>query len=110
MIYEFKCRATGSIIMTSVVAERILSIVGKSTGPKGIISVPELSGAIQSLERAVAEEKASGIGAPSEPKSSQAKEEDLNVAHAVSLSQRAFPMIQMMKAALAAQKDITWGV
>lgn len=108
MIYEFKSRATGPLIMTQSVAERMLQIIGKSAGAKGIITADSLPAAIQALESAIAAEKAQAPhqGA-SEPGPHATPEEE---AAAISLAQRAFPMIQMMKAAGAAQKDITWGV
>lgn len=119
MIYEFKSRATGSVIMTKPVAEWILQIVGKTPGKTGIITVEQMPGAIDSLNRAIAEEKrqlseieASG-NAPQSMNGSgrdgdeQASGEDH---YMVSLAQRAFPFIEMLQTAHRAGKDVTWGV
>ncbi len=109
MLYEFKSRATGPLVMTQMVAERLLQIIGKKAGAQGIITAEQLPQAIAALEAAVAAEKAQAAtrSAPPEPRAGNSPEEE---AAAISLGQRAYPMLQMMRAAAAAQKDITWGV
>jgi hypothetical protein len=39
MIYVFKSKATGTVVMTQPVAEKLLAIIGKSPGQQGIITV-----------------------------------------------------------------------
>jgi Domain of unknown function (DUF1840) len=110
MIYEFKCRATGSVVMTQAVAERLLEIISISPGPKGIITVSNMPMAIQALEKAVALDKEQS---KARGNSDQPEDKDKNTPEAVqpvSLAQRAFPFVEMIRAAFAAQKDITWGV
>ncbi|MFK7966570.1 MAG: DUF1840 domain-containing protein [Burkholderiaceae bacterium] len=103
MIYEFKSRATGSVIMTQDIAEALLAAMGKTPGATGIITVEQLPAAIAALRHDLPAD-ASDEGQEStdddddEPKSS------------VSLKQRAFPLIEMMETALKAGKDVTWGV
>jgi hypothetical protein len=109
MIYEFKCRATGSVVMTQVVAERLLEIISISPGLKGIITVTNMPLSIQAIEKAVALEKeqlkAQSLETPSD---THAPGQDAG--RSVTLAQRAFPFLEMIRAAYAAQKDITWGV
>lgn len=105
MLYEFKCRATGSVVMTQKVAERILSIIGKSPGPTGIIVQAQMANAIAALEQAVAQERAQG-----EPVEEDDEWSRHNQPPPVSLNQRAWPLIEMLRAALAADREITWGV
>ena len=101
MLYEFKCRATGSVVMTQPVAERLLEIIGKARGAKGIITVAEMGPAIAALRAAVAAERAQAApddqGEGDEPAQ-------------VGLAQRAWPLIDMLTAAAQAERDITWGV
>ena len=54
MIYEFKSRAAGTVVMTQGVAENILELIGKSPGPQGVITVEQIPAAIQTLEAAIA--------------------------------------------------------
>ncbi len=105
MLYEFKCRATGSVVMTQKVGERMLAIIGKSAGPTGIIVPEQMPAAILALEDAVAQERAQGA-APDDDED----ERDRERPRTVSLAQRAWPFIEMLKAALAAEREITWGV
>jgi hypothetical protein len=107
MIYEFKSRATGNVVMTQKVAERILAIIGKPAGPTGIIVPEQMPAAIAALEAAIAEERAAAAEAPEED------EDDLRERGRpvpVTLAQRAWPLIDMLRTAHAAEREITWGV
>lgn len=112
MLYEFKSKATGSVLMTGPVGERMLAIIGKAPGPRGIVTVAQLGPAIEALEQAVARERAERT-----EQSQDDDDEDRNDPDAVakrretvSFSARAWPLIEMFKAAQAADKDVTWGV
>lgn len=105
MIYEFKSMATGTVVMTQRVGDLLLELIGKTPGPQGIITVDQMPAAISTLEAAVARERSAGK-APV-----QADEEGEEPAEPmVTLGQRAFPFIDMLRAAAAAKRDITWGV
>jgi hypothetical protein len=100
MIYEFKSRATGSLIMTNDVAETLLHIIGKPNGTKGTkgVIVPDaMPAAIAALNKEIALQKNSEESVDNEGKPK------------VSLSQRAFPFIEMLQRAHKAGKEITWG-
>ena len=56
MIYKFKSKATGDLIMTQPVADRVLALIGKPPTPQGIIEVDQLPAAMSALEAAVAAE------------------------------------------------------
>jgi hypothetical protein len=99
MIYEFKSRATGSLVMTSDVAEAILQIIGKQKGPQGVIVPDAMPAAIDALNTAIALQKAAGE-----------KPEDEDGKPKVTLAQRALPFIEMLQRAHSAGKEITWGV
>ena len=109
MIYEFKSRATGSVVMLQPVAERLLEIIGKTPGATGIVTVDQLPEAIRRLEDAVAAERARPAGAPV-AQSSDAETNDADEPVRISLTQRAWPLIEMMRASAAARRDVTWGV
>ena len=99
MIYKFKSKATGDLIMTQPVGERVLSLIGKPATPQGIIEVDQLPAAMSALEAAVAAETPAPAGADDAgPKADR-----------VSLRQRVWPMVEMMKRALAEKQPITWG-
>ena len=99
MIYEFKCRATGSIVTTQPVGEAMLKAIDHDTSAKGVITTDQMPEAITKL-------KAMSEANPN----AQAADENDEDEPPVSFSQRAFPFIEMLEKALAAGKDVTWGV
>ena len=98
MMYKFKSPATGDLIMTQPVGDRVLAIIGKPASPQGIIDVDQLPAAMRALEAAVAAE-------------TPARADDDAGGHAdrVGLRQRVWPMLEMMKRALADKQPIMWG-
>jgi hypothetical protein len=100
MLYKFKSKATGDLIMLEPNGRRVLQIIGKDPGPKGIILPAEMSGAISALEAAIAQEDADAKAAAAAPKSSDS----------VSLRQRAVPFLDMLRRAQKADEEIVWGV
>lgn len=109
MLYDFKCRATGPVVMTQKVGERILQIIGKEPARTGIVTVAQMPEAIRALETAVEEERALQAAQPPE-EADEDDDERTRKPEPVTLGQRAWPFIAMLKEALAAERDITWGV
>jgi uncharacterized small protein (DUF1192 family) len=106
MLYEFKSKATGSVVMTGPVAERLLAIVGKEPGPKGIFTVEQMGPAIAALQAAVEREKAEQAPGDDDGDGDAQRQ----AARSVSLAQRAWPLIDMLRAAQKAEQPVTWGV
>jgi Domain of unknown function (DUF1840) len=102
MIYEFKSRATGPLVMTSDIAEALLHIIGKQKGPKGVIVPDAMPAAIDALNKAIALQKNANA--------SDDRTDDEDGKPKISLAQRALPFIEMMQRAHSADKEITWGV
>ncbi|HEY9024360.1 MAG TPA: DUF1840 domain-containing protein [Burkholderiaceae bacterium] len=100
MIYKFKSRATGDLIMTQPVGDRVLALIGKERTPQGIIEVDQMPAAIGALESAVAAEA---------PRAADDDDAGGGKADRVSLRQRVWPMVEMMKHAMAGKQPITWG-
>ena len=105
MLYKFKSKAAGDVIMLKPAGDHVLRIVGKEPGPRGIVTVAELPTAIAALEAAIHE-------APQAPPHETTKDGDAVAAadERVSLRQRAWPLVEMMKEALAGKADVVWGV
>ena len=110
MIYKFKSKVTGDLIMLQPNGESLLKIIGKDDAvqlKQGILLPEEMPQAIAALQAAVAREE-------------QARAEVVQAAHdkgqapppapAVSLRQRSLPFIQMAQRCLDAKKEIVWGV
>ena len=108
MLYKFKSKATGDLIMLEPNGRRVLEIIGKDPGPKGIILPEEMPAAMQALDRAIEREEAEQKAAVDEAKAKGQVPPRFD--GAVSLRQRAVPFIDMLKRCSTAGKEIVWGV
>ncbi len=107
MLYKFKSKAAGDLIMLEPHGRHVLQIIGKDPGPTGIIQPPEMAAAVRALEQAVAEEEARQQAALEE---ARAKGEPAPKFEAIGLRQRAHPFMEMLHRCEKAQREIVWGV
>jgi Domain of unknown function (DUF1840) len=107
MLYKFKSKAAGDLIMLEPNGRRVLQIIGKDPGPKGIIEPAQMPAAVAALESAVAREEAEQQAAIDEAKATGQVPPKFD---AVSLRQRALPFIEMLRRCEKAGKEIVWGV
>ncbi len=123
MLYKFKSKATGDLIMLEPQGRQILKIIGKDPDPKGIIEPHDMLAAIEALRQAVVLEEEQRQAAVQAARDAQAAQTSQAVvsddnAHAsgshvsgnISLKQRVVPFIDMLQRAHAEGKDIVWGV
>ena len=107
MIYKFRSKAAGDVIMMGPSGDHVLRIIGKQPAPKGIIEPAVMPAAIVAIERAIADEEKARQQAEAE---AAAEGRTLAPAEGVSLRQRAWPLVEMMKRAHGEGKEIVWGV
>jgi hypothetical protein len=107
MLYKFKSKAAGDLIMLEPNGRRVLEIIGKDPGATGIIQPPEMAAAVTALERAIVDEEAREKAALEEAKAQGVAPPRVD---AISLRQRAVPFIDMLKRCEQANKEIVWGV
>lgn len=100
MIYKFRSKAAGDVIMLGPNGDRVLDITGKDRTPQGIFAPQALPAAIAALLAAVEADEALRAQA--------ADDDSAPRPEGVSLRQRAWPLVEMMKRALAAEQAITW--
>jgi hypothetical protein len=123
MLYKFKSKATGDLIMLEPQGRQILKIIGKEPGAQGIIEPKDMMAAIDALQQAVVREEEARLEAEREAqKEIQRAAEGVAAdpaksgSHigsdkgAISLKQRVVPFIDMLRRAHAEDKDIVWGV
>lgn len=111
MIYKFKSQATGELIMLGPVGDQVLRLIGKDPAATGIITVAAMPAALAAIDAAVAADEAAGradvpadaahAGDPGDPGAPSA---------AVTLRQRAWPFVDMLRRCHAESADIVWGV
>lgn len=105
MLYKFKSPAAADLIMLEPQGRQIVTIMGKTPGPSGIVTAAQIPAAIAALEAAVAAEEA-------QPSGDEAGEEvtEQERMEAVRLRQRVAPFIEMLRRSAAEQVDVVWGV
>lgn len=108
MLYKFKSKVTGDLIMLEPQGRQILRIIGKMPDAKGIVLVDEIPNAIDALRKAVAVEEA-------EIQAAQQDEDAVENSakpgsHSIRLKQRVVPFIDMLQRAHAEDVDVVWGV
>lgn len=112
MLFKFKSKATGDVIMLEPNGRRVLQIIGKDPSVTGIILPAQMPSALAALEGAIAAEEAAMQAA----KKAQAQADDSDVcadpakADIVSLRHRALPFMELLKSSLNAGVEIVWGV
>ena len=113
MLYKFKSKATGDLIMLEPQGRQVLKLMGKEPGPQGIILPAEMLPAIAALQDAVAREEAAQQAANEAAKvdaDAEAKQRVADSAKSISLRQRVVPFIDMLRRAHAEDKEVVWGV
>lgn len=111
MLYKFKSKNAGDVIMLQPNGQRVLEIIGKHSAAdpslKGILLPEHMPQALAALQAAITQEEVQRQEAIS-----QAKAENLPAPHfeAISLRQRALPFMEMVRDCLKANDAITWGV
>jgi len=102
MIYKFKSKAAGDVIMLAPGGDAVLRIIGKEPAAKGIIESADMPAAMKAIEQAVAADEAARQNPDDEAKPTKGD--------GVTLRQRAWPLLEMMKRSHVAGEPIVWGV
>jgi hypothetical protein len=102
MIYKFKSKATGDLIMLGPDGDQVLRLMGREPAARGIIEPAAIAACLAALQDAVAAEVAAAEAADSDP--------DPDRPRSVALRQRAWPMVDMLRRAQAAEVALVWGV
>lgn len=107
MLYRFKSKAAGDVIMLEENAEQVLRILGREPAAKGIIEVAAMDAAAAAIEAAVAQEEQARREAQAQ---ATAEGRTLAPRGAVTLRQRSWPLLEMIRRSQRAKADIVWGV
>ena len=107
MLYKFKSKAAGDVIMLAATGQRVLGILGKDAGAQGIITPEQMQGAISALQAAMADEEAMQQESVANAKS---KGEVPPTFEAINLRKRAWPLVEMMQRSAKEAVPVVWGV
>lgn len=106
MIYKFKSKATADVIMLGPNGDQVLRVLGREPSPKGILEVDAMPAAMAALQKAIADEEAASRGQDDPDEDG----DDKATPTTVSLRQRAWPLLEMIRQSHAAGEPIVWGV
>ncbi len=107
MLYKFKSKAAGDVIMMGPAGDDVLRLIGKAPAASGIVEVAAMPAAIIAIEQAIAADEAARAQAEKEAVAEGAR---LAPRDGVTLRQRAWPLVDMMKRSMAEKADVVWGV
>ena len=113
MLFKFKSKATGDLIMLEPNGRRVLQIIGKDPSATGIILPEQMPAALEDLQAAIAQEEAAIEAAKLAAKEAGAQVgKDAGTSHsdAIPLRQRTLPFVDLLRKCHAAQAEIVWGV
>ena len=104
MLYKFKSKAAGDVIMLGPNGDQVLRAVGREPAPQGIFEVAAMPGLIAALEAAVAaDDTARGRSADDDADAPAGQ------GHAVALRRRVWPLVEMLRRSHDAGEVIVWG-
>src|SRR5690606_23105622 len=105
MIYTFRSKAVGELIMLSQHAQPLLEAAGKSAETarqeRGVFTPEQLGAAIGGIERAIRASDDPDFNEDDPEQAARAKQY-------VSLAQRAQPLLEMLDKANRKQVDVVW--
>ena len=106
MLYKFKSKAAGDLILLEPAGNRLLQILGREPSPQGIFEWEHMPEYMRLIEQAILDEETlleqAGAQAALEGKKIKRPE--------VLLRQRLWPLREMMRRCISEQQPIVWGV
>lgn len=102
MIYKFKSKASGDVIMLTPQGDQLLLLLGRAPASKGIIEPEAMAAALAALQAA--------IDADEPVANEPAAADDDKKTNPVGLQARLWPMVEMLRRAQAAGEPVVWGV
>lgn len=109
-IVTFKSAAAADVIYFGDVARRMMELMGKDPEPKGIVTVEQLPGAVARLKSAIQEDRERHRKLVQDEERSTEAAEGGGTRPAVSLTQRALPLLALLEDSLREKKPVVWGV
>jgi uncharacterized protein DUF1840 len=107
MIYKFKSKAAGDLIMLQPHGDALLRVLGREPADQGIIEPAAMDAAIAAIQAAIAEDERERAEAE---RDAAAQGRKLPPRQGIAPRQRYWPMIEMLRRAQQAGQPIVWGV
>jgi len=113
MLITFKSKAGADVLMLGEAARELLSLLDKDgNAAQGIVTVEQLPGAIARLESAIEIERvrqnAKSVNEVEAEEEAEAEAGRTGMAAPVNITQRAWPLLDLLRCSLAAGKPVIW--
>jgi hypothetical protein len=114
MLVTFKSKAASDVMMYEDHAKRILDLLHKDV-KRGIVTAAEMPAAIQRVEEEIAESKMHPVSEEMQRDvvahhGEDGDDNEHEPAEYVTFATRAYPLLEMMRAAQRGKNDVMWGV
>ncbi len=103
MLVTFRCRRFASVTLFGDIAVQLIKMMGHSGTIPGALGAQELPDALAKLTAALNKQAAAENATPP-----SADEDEVQAEPAVDLSRRAYPLIELLKAAIKEQCEVMW--
>jgi hypothetical protein len=110
MLYKFKSKAAGDVIMLGPNGDQLLRLLGREPAARGIFEVDTMPGAIAMLEAAVLADESRRRSGAGEPSGKAGALDAGQGGDAIALRQRVWPLVDMLRRCHAAREVIVWGI
>lgn len=106
MLYKFKSKAGGDVIMLASHGAQVLGWLGRDPAQPGIVEHADMAQAIAKIKSALDAEEDLQRQRAEESEASLESVESKDV----SMRSRCWPLLALMEQSLAARADLVWGV
>lgn len=103
MLVTFKSGVCADVMMFGDVAYRMMELMGKEPGPRGVVTVEQIPDALARLQAALEADREARRQPPPDQDGEELREK-------VSVTQRALPLMELLDCSLRKKKPVTWGV
>ena len=105
MLVTFHTKAYANITMFGDVAKQLLELMGHSGTIPSAIKAEDVPAALARLETAIAQRQAAEAA---EGREDNRGRDDYDAPRKVTMSQRAVPLLELLRAAAAKKSDVMW--
>jgi len=102
MLVKFSCKNHASVIMFGDVAQEIIKMMGHSGKVPSAILASDIPEVLVKLNSAIEREKIRNLN------SVEMNEEHENAEPAISIIERAYPLLELLKTAIEGKCDVMW--
>jgi hypothetical protein len=110
MLYRFKSKAAGDVVMLGPNGKLLLDILGKDPDGPGILLPQDMPAACELIAQAVAQDEAVRAKLKQEAQESTEESAPAEEAERISLRTRVAPFLDLLQHSMRENTEVVWGV